>query len=187
MDARENEPEERQAGGTPTPARGGDGRFTRSVETAGRDAEAARLRTRHYSYRQIARELGMSSVSNAYEAVQRAIAEVPREAGAEALHFELERLDELARGAAEEVERALGVFQARHLVTNNRGVVEWEGEPLEDDGPKLAAIDRMISARRLILSVMERRAKLLGLDAETKVKVDEKLTYEIVGVDLDKI
>lgn len=38
-----------------------------------------------------------------------------------------------------------------------------------------------------VLRIMERRAKLLGLDAPTKAEVGGKLSYEIVGVDLGRL
>ncbi|WP_188195602.1 hypothetical protein [Nonomuraea sp. SYSU D8015] len=43
-------------------------------------------------------------------------------------------------------------------------MVIGDGAPLVDDGPKLAAIDRL-------LKIQARRAALLGLDAEKKVSV----------------
>jgi hypothetical protein len=58
----------------------------------------------------------------------------------------------------------------------------WDGAPLLDDAPVLAAVDRL-------LKVQERRAKLLGLDVPVKrqVEVDGGLRYEVVGVDLDQL
>lgn len=45
---------------------------------------------------------------------------------------------------------------------------------------KEAAVDR-------VLRIMERRAALLGLDAEKKVNLSGGVKYEIVGVDVDDI
>lgn len=49
---------------------------------------------------------------------------------------------------------------------------------LRDDAPTLAAI-------KTLLQVQERRAKLLGLDQPIKADIGGKLTYQIVGVELD--
>ncbi len=148
--------------------RGGDGRYTRDPETAVRDAEACRLRARGLSYEQIAEQLGVSR-SNAYLAVQRAIADIVREPAEEVRQLELVRLDEMHRAA-------LGVLEATHYVVDKGKVVMWDGQPLIDDGPVLAAVDRM-------LKIQARRAALLGLDAEKKVSLSGGVTYEVVGVD----
>ena len=134
---------------------GGNGRFVRTVDTAERDAEAARLRTRGYSYQQIADELGWVSRGDAYRAVQRVLADTVKEAGDEVRAIELARLDGLHVAAMDVLER-------KHVTVSNGRVVSLDGSgPLPDDGPVLAAIDRL-------LKIQERRARLLGLDAPTK-------------------
>jgi len=162
--------------GSPTgvgePTRDGRGRYARGLDTAQRDAEAARLRTLGYSYRRIGGELGID-VHSAYDAVQRVLKATIEEPGTELRRLELERLDELTREANE-------VLAATHYVTSARGeVVLFEGVPLVDDGPRLAAISTLVR-------VSEARRKLLGLDAETKVNVSGGVRYEVVGVDPDK-
>ncbi|MDP4501043.1 hypothetical protein [Nonomuraea turcica] len=152
--------------------RGGNGRYTRDPATAHRDAEACRLRARGLTYQQIADQLGTTR-SNAYEAVQRAIADIVREPAEEVRQLELMRLDEMHTAA-------LAILEARHFVVDRGEVVEWEGAPLIDDGPKLAAIDRL-------LKIQARRAALLGLDAEKKVSVSGGVKYEVVGVDPDQL
>lgn len=52
--------------------------------------------------------------------------------------------------------------------------------PLEDDGPKLAAI-------AMALRIEERVAKAHGTDAATKVETSGTVKFEIVGVDVDQI
>lgn len=155
-------------------ARGADGKFARSLETAERDAEACRLRSRGLSYAQIAAELGISR-TQAYEGVQRALREIVSEPAEELRHLELLRLDEMYRAA-------LAVLEGRHYVVDKGGVVMMDGVPVEDDGPRLAAIDRL-------LKIQERRAKLLGLDTPVKQEVDLNggIRYEVVGVDLDQV
>lgn len=171
--------------------RDGKGRFDRDLSTAERDAEAARLRARSLSYAQIAERLGISKTS-AYEGVQRVLAETIQEAAAEVRQFELEKLD-----AAERI--VLDVMERQHLTVSNGRIiqkrVDWErdsageivfdgdGKPVGiyedvlDDGPKLAAVAQYIR-------IQQRRAALLGLDAEKKLNLSGGVTYEVVGVDV---
>ena len=74
---------------------------------------------------------------------------------------ELERLKDLERAARR-------VLTAHHVVVNSGKVVtdkDTEGKPykLTDDGPVIQAITAL-------LRIAERRAKLLGLDAPTKIE-----------------
>jgi transposase len=73
--------------------RDGNGKYTRDLAVAERDATAARLRTQGLSYRAIGEALGIDP-SMAYRGVQRVLAETVQEAGAEMRKIELERLDE---------------------------------------------------------------------------------------------
>lgn len=171
----------------PLPAHGADGKFIATPENAERDAEAAMLFGRGNSYRQIARTLGYASHSGAQDAVSRGLDAIRRRGGEEAGKLHAERLQAIRMEAAEMTAAARGILGRRHLAYNNRGVVEWDGEPLEDDAPKLAAIDRVLAAQRLILAADEREAKLLGLDAKQEVAVDGGLRYEIVGVPIEEI
>lgn len=137
--------------------RSGRGRFVKSLETAKRDAEAAQLRAEGKTYDQIAEALGFSDRSLARRAVERALAATVREPADELRQLELIRLDALW------VE-AVKVMTTEHITVNNGRVIEVDGVPLKDDGPTLSAIDRL-------LKIMERRAKLVGLDSATKVEV----------------
>lgn len=153
----------------PGPGRRPDGTFTNTIDTAEYDARAARLRARGLSYRAIAAELGYAEHSSARDAVLRALAAAPQEAGAEARQVELDRLDRL-------VEKATRIMETAHLAYNNKGVVEWEGAALEDDAPALAAV-------AALMRLSESRRKLLGLDAEQKISVSGDVRYELVGFD----
>ncbi|MFI8865332.1 hypothetical protein ACIGNW_00215 [Streptomyces sp. NPDC053707] len=138
--------------------RGGNGRIVRTLTTAERDAEAARLRARGYTYQQIAEELGWSNKGDAHHAVKRVLTETVKEAGDEIRAIELARLDHLHTSAMDVLER-------EHFTVSNGRVVSLDGSgPLPDDGPVLAAIDRL-------LKIQERRARLLGLDAPTKQNI----------------
>ncbi|MFJ1698176.1 hypothetical protein ACIOHC_24175 [Streptomyces sp. NPDC088252] len=140
----------------------GRGRFVRTLSTAERDAAAADLRSKGWTYPRIAEHLGYNHRADAYNAVQRVLKETVREAGEELRTLELERLDALYVAASEVLER-------EHVTVSNGRVVDLHGAPIPDDGPVLAAIDRL-------LKIQERRARLLGLDAP--VKRDISLTDE---------
>ena len=135
-------------------------RFERTLETAERDAEIARLRGTGMTYQQIGDRLGVSK-QTAYEGFRRALKDIVREPTQETIDLELDRLDLLWR-------TALTVMAGRHVMAQNGRIVrDDKGEPIEDPRPHLAAIDRA-------LKVMERRARLLGLDAPTRV--DARIT-----------
>lgn len=140
----------------------------RQAATAQRRAAAIRLRLEGKSYEDIATELGYSNRASACKDITRATeaAILEQRAGVEVLREqELMRLDALWQ----EVWR---VLKTEHFVLHQGGVVEIEqGEQLVrviDDGPVLAAIDRL-------LKIQERRSKYLGLDAPVRheVTIDE--------------
>lgn len=163
--------------------RDGNGQFTRDPETVVRDAEAARLRSRGLSYRQIAAQLDMHP-SSAYEAVKRAMADIIAEPAADAIAFELDRLDaELVRldDLYRKVEEVLG----REHVTVSQGklVTMDDGDTVPDDDWILKAVDRLVKIDESRRRNGESRRRLLGLDQPAKTQVSGGLTYEIVGVD----
>lgn len=137
--------------------RAGNGKFSKDPNTAERDAEACRLRTRALSYAEIAAQLGYANEGHAHLAVKRALLATVSEPAEEVRKTELKRLDNLYRLALKIAERA--------HVTVSQGRVVYLGDlPVEDDGPALAAVDRL-------LKIQERRARLLGLDAPVKHEV----------------
>lgn len=90
----------------------------------------------------------------------------PAEQVAEQRAISLERLDGMTAAA-------LKVLQTMHYVVDHGQVVAHPqtGEPLLDDGPVLAAIDRLHK-------IEERRARLLGLDMPQLVEVEMKIKAE---------
>ena len=145
--------------------RDGKGRYTPTLAGAQTRADALTLRSRGMTYQQIADHLGISKGS-AHEAVQKGLAEIVAEPAAAVRELELVRLDTLYQAAT-------GVLEREHVTVSNGRVVTLEGEPLPDDGPVLQAVDRL-------LRISERRAKLLGLDAPSRVPRDaEQLGAEI--------
>lgn len=172
--------------------RGGDGRFTRTPETAERDAQAARLRARGMSYPRIAAELGYADHTGAWHAVQRALRATVAEPAAEVRQLELDRLDQLWEAALAVLERRHVYVQGGKVVTqiteyvrddDGNILLDEDGNPraesveeLVDDGPTLKAVETL-------LKIQARRAALQGLDAPVKADIGGKLSYEIVGVD----
>lgn len=160
-------------------SRDGNGRFSRNIRTAQRDADAAALRAKGWTYQRIANELGFASKGKAHEAVQRAFADIPSEDIEEARRLDLERIDRL-------IEHAWGVLERLHVVVSDGRIVgrkigverdetgvEIRGadgktipvyEDILDDAPTLQAIDRI---ERLIA----RRGKILGYEAPARHEV----------------
>jgi len=150
-------------------ARTSNGKFFQTLESAERDAQAARLAGQGRKYQAIADELGYHGRGDAWRAVDRCRKAVLRTAGAELIASEAGQLDDLFVSAMEVLERD-------HLVVSHGKVVCGEdGQPLLDDGPKLAALREMRAIR-------ESYRKLLGIDQPTQVAVSGSVKYEVVGV-----
>lgn len=130
-------------------------------DTADRDSQAARLLEQGRTYKQIAEELGYSSATSAYRAASRALAAEVLPSANAMRREQLGHIDYL-------ITVATGVMQRDHLTVSHGKIIRDEdGEPLLDDAPKLAAIDR-------IHKLEELRANLVG----TKVPVQQKLAVE---------
>lgn len=148
------------------------GRRTREPDQILRDARAVELRRLHLSYDQIAAQLGYSAKSSAYHAVQRGLADSIIEPSDEVRQMEIERLDELAR-------RAFRVMAAKHFKTSGGKLIRHPetDELLIDDAPVLNAIETL-------LRIMDRRAKLLGLDSVQKVEI---ITHSMIDEEIAKL
>ena len=142
----------------------------RRIEIAERRKKATQMRQAGASYETIARTMGYKSASNAVQDVQRYLAETAQEATAEVRAMELARLDMLWQ-------KAMAVLVRNHITVSNGKVISVDGKNLVDDGPTLAAIDRL-------LKIQERRAKLLGLDAPAKHEV---VTIDAVEAEIAKL
>lgn len=151
------------------------------AEVALRRQQAIEMANGGATYAEIADTLGYSSASAVGVDVRRALdsyIELQQQSAEELRARALSNLDALASKVVE-------VMGRRHLVVQNGKVVrEWHdgepGEPLEDSGPVLAAIDRL-------LKIEERRAKLLGLDAPVKVEGGVTVNYNIVGINMEAL
>lgn len=126
------------------------GGSSQSPADAERIAEMCRMRSRGMTYQAIGEQFGITKQS-AQDNVARAMAKVTREAAEPLRQMELEKLDRLERAA-------LQVLETRHVE-----VYQGKDTGFEDDGPKLAAIDRLVK-------LSETRRRLLGLDAPEQVE-----------------
>lgn len=157
------------------------GRFIPTLTTAERNAEACRLRTQGWTYRQIAERFGID-VHTAWDAVRTALRETQQEAADDVRRLELGRLDaELER--LNDLDRAARKVLDRHHVTvaNNGTIVHHNNEPLLDDAPVLQAVDRLLRIEEARRKNGESRRKLLGLDAPSRVSVEaEQLGRDIL-------
>lgn len=151
------------------------GHYATEATTALRDVEALKLRIKGVSFRDIATQLGISA-STAHDAVNRALAAQREEPAEQVRALEVERLDAM-------YEAVIKVLERQHFTVSNGRVIyvgKESPEPLLDDAPVLAAVDRL-------LKIQARRAALLGLDMPTKVEQSGTLTYQIVGVDTEAL
>lgn len=160
------------------------------IVIAERRIKAIAMKNRGHTLQDIATALGYKTTGAVAQDITRAL-EVTR--GELALNAEqlreqsLQRLDEMRRKVWEVLER-------RHVLVSGGTVVrDWplgeDGEPdylgqmpepLIDDGPALAAVDRLVR-------IEQRMAALLGIDAPQRVETTGTINYVIEGVDLSKL
>lgn len=131
------------------------------IAATARQVEALHLRARGLPYEAVGEALGITKQA-AFKLVSRALAATLQEAGEQLRQLELRRLDNLLTEAAAVLERT-------HYYMQGGKVVIYDGAPLRDDGPTLAAIGQLVR-------LGESRRRLLGLDAPAKV--DMKLSLQ---------
>lgn len=160
-------------------------RSDRKEDIAERRAFAIALRKTGMSYEKIGHALGEQfrnqkkpdggefTAQYASKLVREAIKDIYREKADDLVAIESARLDDMTQ-------EVIAVLRTKHVMVSNGSVVKQlvldangapifnpttglpMAEPILDDGPVLAAIDRLIK-------IQERRAKLFGLDKPTKV------------------
>lgn len=172
----------------------GDGDFERSIDTAERDAEAARMRARSRTYQEIGDTLGVSRQA-AHQMVKRALAAVLEEPAEELRQVELAKLDVLERAVTAVLEREHLMVSHGRIVSrrtdqieqrDGQDVTDIDGNPvyiweeLKDDSPVLAAADRLVK-------ISESRRKLMGLDSPVKLAVSGIMRYELDGVNTEDV
>lgn len=144
------------------------------LETAEQRRQVVALRRRGETFEAIGEELGFSR-QRAHAIFKEALASIPAPEVTELRTEERDRLEGLMR-------EAWKVLGKDHIaVSQGRVVLDPEsGNPLLDDGPKLAAIKEL---RQLSESLR----KLYGVDAPVKVDLSggAELRVTIVGVDTE--
>lgn len=136
----------------------------RTIVTAERDAKAAHLRAQGRGYREISAELGYTG-SNAYKAVQRAIAAAPVEAVAEMRAMQGQLLDEV-------IAKLWDVVLADHPLVSQGRVMHG----IQDAGPVIAALNGIVRAA-------ESKRRLFGLDAPARQTITV-ITEDAVDAEL---
>ncbi|MCX4703877.1 hypothetical protein [Streptomyces sp. NBC_01373] len=153
------------------------GRFTRTLASVRRDTAAVEYLADHpgTTYEELKERFGYAHRSDAKKGIERAKADVARPAVTRLIATESEELDALYT-------EAVAILQRNHVTVSHGKVITWrnpdtgEEEPLQDDGPKLQAI-------QVALRVRESYRKLHGLDQPSQVAVSGGVKYEVVGVD----
>ena len=137
-------------------------------------------------WQKIVDELGYGSIAHACVDYKRTIDGLREDIAMtreQIVQEELEHLEMLTRTALDVLSRphvhVSGGKVARDTVFDDEGN-ERPGDPLLDDGPVLQAIE---SLRRL----SERRAKLLGIDAPTRVEAEGELKVIVEGVNTEEM
>lgn len=149
----------------------------RSVEQAQRRAEMLTLRVQGLTLEQIGERMGVGA-DTVLRVISRALTAMTKEPAQELLALELSRCDVLLNEAMQTVKAFHPMVSGGRVVS--APMLDSNGQPvrnpktgdvltrvLEDKAPKLAAIATAVR-------VMERRAKLLGLDAP--IRATQELT-----------
>lgn len=134
---------------------------------AERRSRVLAMRVEQRPYREIAVALGITedvAEKDYQRAVEgrRAALDAQRDT---AVAIETAKLDALEQAAWE-------VLRREHVVVQHGKVVYLKRKPMLDDAPVLAAIDRLVK-------IAERRSRLRGYDAPTKVEVDDARRAQI--------
>jgi hypothetical protein len=139
----------------------GAGRFMRTPAGIERDLLATEMRNaggRENTWEKISERLGYGSGSNVRRAVIDVLAARFAEAEETIRQLRAKHMAELEMGK----DAVWQVLDRHHITVNNGKVIYVGGEPLLDDGPVLAAVDRLNS-------IIDRQAKLTGTYAAQKI------------------
>ncbi|MGW2213286.1 hypothetical protein [Streptomyces sp. NPDC001781] len=159
------------------------------AHVARRRAKAVELKNRGLSWQQVAEQMavdypeyldgeGAPSAATACMDVSRALKQANKE-----LAMGLEEYRESARMRLDGLRRQVFAVLARpHYVLHAGQIVNGpDGNPMRDDGPVLAAVDRL-------MRIEERQAKIDGTDASEKLtialerRVDEETTVVVESI-----
>lgn len=134
---------------------------------AERRTHVLRMRIEHRTYREIAETLGIhiSTAKTDYRRALDAYAAEQRATAHLAVDRELAKLDQAEEAVYE-------VLRRKHYTVSNGKLIYLGDEPLEDDAPVLAAVDRLVR-------IAARRAALKGYDAPARIEVNDARAAEI--------
>lgn len=138
------------------------------VLIAQRRARVLAMRLEHRPYYEIAAALGITEAvaEKDYQRARDAAQAELGEARDATVAVETVKLDAVEQAVWE-------VLRRKHITVQHGKIIRDEdGNVIEDDAPVLQAADRLIR-------IAERRARLRGLDAPTKVEVDDARRAEI--------
>ena len=144
--------------------RNGQGRFERTLVEVERDHRAAELRSAGFTPKQIAAELGVC-LATAYRAIEAGLVMVPTESVVALTRLEILKLDRRER-------RLVAILGAEYVKTDNGRVMVYDGKPLVDPMPNIAASNALDR-------VAVRRARLCGLDEPAKIRVSHVTESEL--------
>lgn len=159
-------------GADPPMARDGKGKWRKGIDSLERDAEACRMYVAGKTYLEISNELGYGGKSNARRAVQSILMET--------IKAPADEVRALLRARNEEIYvMARAIAQKDHYAHSHGQLIYLDGEelPMVDDGPKLAAMDRMQRS-------LGELAKLAGAHAAVKF---ENLSLEAVQAEIARL
>lgn len=157
------------------------------IEYTDRRIKLIQYRNAGRPYHEFYQELGYGSPTAASKDFHRILEEqlAQQSAGIEVYRQqEVLRLDEELARLSRLYERVEKLLERQNLRVSDGRVVTHEGEPLPDDSPFLAAIDRLLKIDDNRRRVAERRAKLLGLDAAQRVEV---LTIDALTAEAERL
>lgn len=131
------------------------------------------LRRKRWSFQEIADELGLSYIT-VYRHYQEVCRKIP------AAELEMHRKEMLAQ--LDEAEKAvLQVLYGKNYKVSATGkIVSFGGKPVLDPDVKLKAAATLVR-------IQERKARLLGADAEQKTKSDVRVNYTVRGITEDDL
>lgn len=159
-----------------------------------RRIEAVKMRLDGATHDEIAAALGYRSKGAVSQDISRHMAALAAEPTAELRALEVARMDATLVRLKEREDRVLEVRDAKHITVNNGRIIMVPGPPGEpdvpllDDEPVLRATTLLLGIEKQRADTQQRRAKLLGLNAPTKVTVitdaalDEELAREAAAI-----
>lgn len=164
---------------SPPPQNPRTGRFLKTLESAERDAEACRMLERGHTYQEIADALGFGSRGHAYTAIQKALAALPRESAMELRRVRVNQLNYVLYNTMQIIGRTYPVVSQSGQI-----VRDADGNPLLDESPRLAALDK---ARRTIMDLARIEGTIAPVRTEAVISIDSldaqiaALTAELAG------